>query len=94
MSVPINKALFSNITPITMTLSGVTRTSAGVILGSCVVNLFRTSDNKFIDTIVSDVSTGVYSFTGVGLGSTYYVVVYKVGSPDISGTSLNTLVGI
>jgi hypothetical protein len=74
-------------------ISGVTKDSTGAVLGSCVVHLFRTSGDLEIDMTTSDASTGAYSFSGVGLGETYYVVAYKAGSPDVAGTTVNTLIG-
>ena len=89
-----SKALFSSIVPTRLLLSGVTRDSTGVILGSCTVHLFKTLNDQFVDLTVSDAVTGAYSFTTTGMGQTYYVVAYKVGVPDVSGTTLNTLIGV
>lgn len=74
-------------------ISGITKDSLGVALPACTVSLFRTSDNLFIQSVVSD-GSGNYSFPGVGCGETYYVVAYKAGSPDVAGTTINTLVGV
>jgi hypothetical protein len=68
---------------------GVSRDSVGAALGTCIVNLFRTSDNGFVDTTTSD-GSGNYRFQ-VGLQGPYYVVMYKAGVPDRAGTSLNTV---
>ena len=89
-----SKPLFSSIVPTRLLLSGVTRDSTGVILGSCTVHLFKTLNDQFVDLTVSDAVTGAYSFTTTGMGQTYYVVAYKVGVPDVSGTTLNTLIGV
>ena len=72
-------------------IDGVTRDSAGAILGSCVVKLFRTSDDTLAGTTTSDATTGAYLFYAA-LGRTYYVVAYKAGSPDLAGTTVNTTV--
>lgn len=74
-------------------LSGITKDAAGVALGACTVHLFRTLDDFEVDVQVSDATTGFYEFFGVMPGYNYYVVAYKVGLPDVSGTTLNTLVG-
>jgi len=73
-------------------ISGVTRDSAGAILGSCTVSLFRTLDNLLMEAVVSDATTGAYSFSSVGLGEEYFVVAYKQGSPDVAGTTVRTLI--
>lgn len=78
--------------PTRLVIYGVTRDSAGVILGSCDVHVFRTVDDVEVDQVVSDATTGVYRCAVAG-GLTYYVVAYKAGSPDVSGTTLNTLIG-
>jgi len=86
-------------------IQGVTRDSGGTPLGSCVVSLYRTGNpptgmnpigdglDELVDRVTSDASTGAYRFDVVGLGQLYYVVAYKAGSPDVSGTTVNTLQG-
>lgn len=69
---------------------GVTKDSAGVALGDCVVQLFTTFDDAIVQERMSDAS-GNYEFN-VGLGRVYYVVAYKAGAPDVAGTTVNTLV--
>ena len=76
-----------------ISISGVTRDGANNILGSCIVELFRTKDDVKVDTTTSDVSTGIYNFYNVSIGQQYYAVAYKIGSPDLSGTTINTLTG-
>jgi Concanavalin A-like lectin/glucanases superfamily len=77
----------------TFLLTGQTKNSSGAALGGCTVRLFRTSDNLLIATTTSD-GSGNYSFT-VGDGTTaYYAVAYLAGSPDVAGTTVNTLVGV
>ena len=73
------------------TITGVTRDSTGNVVVSCVVHLFATATDVEAGQTTSDAGTGVYAFTlGSGVG-TYYVVAYKAGSPDIAGTTVNTL---
>ncbi len=76
-----------------LTISGVTRDSAGTALGSCVVALYRTLDDVMIEEVTSDATTGAFSFSSVGPAQGYYAVAYKVGSPDTAGTTVNTLSG-
>lgn len=72
-------------------ITGITKDSAGAVLGTCSVKLFRTSDNAFLFETISD-GSGNYSFI-IGEAGPFYVVSYKVGAPDVAGTTLNTLVG-
>ena len=76
----------------TFTLSGVTRDSAGSVLASAVVKVFGTKDDLLKAQTTSD-GSGNYSVT-LGDNQSVYVVAYKAGSPDVSGTSLNTLVPV
>ena len=76
--------------PKAWTISGVTKDSTGAVLGSCQVIVFRTSDNTVIATTTSD-ANGNYS---VNVGqSDHYGVAYKAGSPDVAGTTVNTVRG-
>lgn len=74
-------------------ISGVTKDRAGLVLPACTVKLFRTSDDALTATTLSDASTGAFSFGGLNTVA-YYVVAYKAGSPDVAGTTVNTLVGV
>lgn len=71
---------------------GVTRDQFGTPTGGCVVQLFRTSDDLFIMEITSD-SNGNFLLQSWFTPDTHYIVAYKAGSPDIFGTTVNTLVG-
>lgn len=71
---------------------GVTLDSTGTALPGCIVHLFQTADDKFIDQAVSD-GSGNYEFRSPSLSTAYYVVAYKAGSPDVVGATINTLVG-
>lgn len=74
-------------------IAGVTRNSAGVALGNCAVHLFQTGSDRELDETVSD-GSGNFSFV-IGFNSgNFYLVAYKPGSPDVAGTSINTLVAI
>ena len=74
------------------TISGVTKDSAGAALGACMVQLFRTPSDTLVQEVVSDAS-GNYSFDNPGSGP-FYVVAYKQGSPDVAGTTVNTLTAV
>jgi hypothetical protein len=75
------------------TITGVTRSSTGVALGTCRVELFFTLTDVQADWTTSDAS-GNFTFKSAQVGKTYYIVAYKAGSPDVFGTSLNTLTGV
>ena len=74
-------------------LSGITRDSSGVALGGCEVELMLTATDVKVDKVASDTS-GNYSFKSGQYGKTYYIVAYKAGSPDVAGTTVNTLVAV
>ena len=73
-------------------IAGVTRNSVGTALGSCVVESHLTADGSKIAVVTSDAGTGAFSVLA-GSVAPHYLVAYKAGSPDIAGTSVNTLVG-
>ena len=75
-------------------ITGITKDSTGVAVGGCTVKLYKTSSDAVVDTTLSD-ANGNYSFPiAMGGNETFYVVSYKAGSPDIAGTTVNTLVGV
>lgn len=80
--------------PTYFSIRGVTKDSAGAVLGGCVVNWFDTATNVKLGTITSD-ANGVFEFRTAGQPpTTYYLVAYKSGSPDVAGTTVNTLYGV
>lgn len=72
-------------------ITGVTKDSAGAALGGCTVMLFNTVTNAVEQTQVSD-GSGNYSFV-VDKTRAWYAVAYKVGAPDVAGTTVNMLAG-
>ena len=72
-------------------IAGITKDSTGAVLGSCTVHLFYTGPDQFISATTSDSSTGAYSFKIGPTAGPFYVVAYKAGSPDVAGTTVNTL---
>lgn len=72
-------------------ISGITKDSSGSVLGSCTVTLFRTIDGLLVDQVISDASTGAYQFSSASASYLYYIVAYLAGSPDVAGTTVNTL---
>lgn len=75
-----------------MSLSGTSRDSSGAVLGFCTVLVFRTQDNRFIGSTTSD-ALGAWTFPLLQ-GGPFFLVEYKAGSPDLAGTSQNTLVPV
>jgi len=86
------RAFFNARHRIEVIVSGFTRDSAGAILPSCPVHLFRTSDDLLMDVGTSD-ANGYYEFRTAIPAELYYVVAYKAGAPDVAGTTVNTLTG-
>lgn len=74
-------------------ITGVTRDSAGAALGSCVVDLFQTGGDIFIATTTSD-GSGNFTLATPNNAGTFYLVAYKPGSPDVAGTTVNTLTAV
>lgn len=73
-------------------ITGTTKDSTGAALGNCVVDLFYTVGDILAAKVESDAS-GAFSFS-IGPALRCYIVAYKAGSPDVAGTSVNTLVGV
>lgn len=73
-------------------ITGVTKDSTGAALGACVVDLFDTATDTIRATTISDAS-GNYLVDGQ-IDNTYYLVAYKTGAPDVSGTTVNTLIAV
>jgi len=82
--------LFNNSQSAEFVISGVTRGESLSALGGCDVHLFRTSDDTELAQTTSDVN-GAYSITLGSDPGACYIVAYKAGSPDVFGTTLNTL---
>ena len=71
-------------------ITGITRDNAGAALGSCRVELMRTGGDTFVAETISD-GSGNFTLVTPNNSGTFYLVAYKVGSPDKAGTSVNTL---
>lgn len=70
---------------------GMTLDSTGAPLGSCIVQGYLTATDAFVGQMTSD-SGGYYELPTAYSGQNHYIVAYKAGSPDVAGTSVNTLV--
>jgi hypothetical protein len=67
-------------------ISGITKDSASVALGSCDVYLMRkltTGAIEYVTKSISDSVTGEYSFLANPNISTYFVVARKEGTPNV-----------
>ena len=73
------------------TITGTTKDSTGAALGVCTVDLFRTADDSVAARTVSDANGLYLIYASPSL--THYAVAYKIGSPDVAGTTVNTLTG-
>lgn len=71
---------------------GTCRDDTGAALGSCIVQGFRTSDDADAGSMTCD--TGGYFEFCTQYTQAHYLVAYKAGSPDVAGTTVNTLVGV
>ena len=74
------------------TITGTTRDSTGAALANCDVKLVRARDNAIVDEVTSG-ADGSFTFQTASPHETYFLVAYLVGSPDVAGTTVNTLVG-
>lgn len=76
---------------VTRYITGVTKDSAGAALGSCTVQMFRTSDDAYMGETTSD-GSGNYTLVSPG-NFNLYLVAYKAGATDVAGTTKNNLAG-
>jgi hypothetical protein len=68
---------------------GVTQDKDGNALAACTVQGFRTASDAFVNELVSDAG-GYYEFCSQ-YNEAHYLVAYKTGAPDVTGSSVNTL---
>lgn len=64
--------------------------SSDVAVPNAVVQIFRTSTDEFQRETTADQS-GYYEAGTDKVGEGHYLVAYKAGSPDVAGTTVNTL---
>lgn len=75
--------------------AGVTRGVYNSPVGGVTVKLFRTSgdyEDVKMDEVISD-PQGNYFVSSPYYPDAHYCVMYKIGTPDIFGTTENTLIG-
>lgn len=73
-------------------IKGLCVDSTGAVAASALVAAYRTSDNAFAGSVTAHANDGSYAVPTQFVGVNHYVVAYKAGSPDIAGTTVNTLV--
>ena len=62
---------------------GITRDSAGAVLGSSVVQGFLTANDQYLREVVSDAG-GWFDLPSEFVSVNHYLVAYKAGSPDVA----------
>jgi hypothetical protein len=72
-------------------ITGVTKDSNGAALATAIVRLYRTADDSYVHQTTSD-ANGNYVIPA-SQNLQHYCNAYKAGSPDVAGTTVNTLVG-
>jgi hypothetical protein len=92
---PVIRLDSSRAQPARYVVSGVTRDQGTLaVIGGCTVSVFETTTNRFMGTVVSDATTGVYS-VDVPSGETGFVfrAVAVTGDGVKVGATVSTLVG-
>ena len=65
--------------------------AVGVGVSGAVIDAFLTADDTKVSTTTAD-ANGYYEIGTPNPGVAHYIVAYRAGSPDIAGTSVNTLI--
>ena len=72
-------------------IRGTTKDSGGTAVANAIVQGFVTSTDAYVGEVTSG-NDGTYRLMTEQLKTTaHYLVAYKAGSPDIAGTTVNTL---
>jgi hypothetical protein len=72
-------------------LRGITKDATLAVVANAIVQGFVTSTDAFVGEVTSG-ADGTYTLgTETVAGVQHYLVAYKAGSPDIAGTTVNTL---
>jgi hypothetical protein len=65
--------------------------ASDVPIANAIVQAFRTTDDAFMGEVQGN-TDGTYTVPVASVaGVQHYLVAYKAGSPDIAGTTVNTL---
>ena len=72
-------------------IRGTCKDSGGTAVANAIVQGFRTADDAYLGEVQGN-NDGTYSLgVQASKATTCYLVAYKAGSPDIAGTTVNTL---
>ena len=72
-------------------IKGTCKDSVGAAVANAIVQGFRTDTDAFVGQVQAN-TDGTYTLgTETVAGVQHYLVAYKAGSPDIAGTTVNTL---
>ena len=72
-------------------IRGITKDSVGTAVANAIVQGFVTATDAFVGEVAS-AEDGTYTLgTETAPGVAHYLVAYKAGSPDVAGTTVNTL---
>jgi len=74
-------------------VTGITRDVYGSPVGGVTVKLFATGTDILMDQQTSDANTGSFTLSTYLYPDSHYIVAYKAGSPDVQGSSVNTIIG-
>lgn len=73
-------------------IAGITRDSTGTVLPNCIVKGYVTATDLEVSQCTS-ATDGAFDFCTQYTGA-HYLVAYKAGTPDVAGTTVNTLVPV
>jgi hypothetical protein len=73
-------------------MAGISRDSAQAVLPLCQIDLFDSQAKRLVAGVVSN-AAGAFAINCFYAGP-FYMVGYKVGTPDVAGTTLNTLLAV
>lgn len=72
-------------------IRGITKDSGGAAVANAIVQGFVTASDAFVGEVTSAADGSYTLMTETVPGVQHYLVAYKAGSPDIAGTTVNTL---
>lgn len=72
-------------------IRGITKDSVGVPVANAIVQGFVTATDAFVGEVISGTDGAYTLMTEQSKATPHYLVAYKAGSPDIAGTTVNTL---
>ena len=73
-------------------IEGIAKGVDGAALGGATVDLYLSATKVLVDSVVAD-AQGRFIFRTPSAAQFYFIVVYKAGTPDVFGTTANTITG-